>query len=69
MNHILTKFKVKCHLAEIGKKTDKGTKGKSKAPPKALTRIPQKQAITSKAKGKAKVPPLAKDSSDEDSSE
>ena len=69
VNHILTKFNVKYHLAEIGKKTDKGTKGKSKAPPKALTRIPQKQAITSKGKGKGKVPPLAKDSSDEDSSE
>ena len=80
VNHILEKFNVKYQLAEIGKKTDKGTKGKSKAPPKALTRIPQQAASKGKgkAKGKAKAPPpkaqaikgKGKESSDEsDSSE
>ena len=65
VNHILEAFNVKYHLAEIGKKTDKTNKGKEKAPPKALTRIPQQKAI----KGKAKVPPPPQDSSDEDSSD
>ena len=48
INHILQKFNVRYHLAPLGQRTEKGKcKGRAKAPPKALTRVPQREKTES----------------------
>ena len=48
INHILQKFNVRHHLAPLGQRTEKGKcKGRAKAPPKAVTRVPQREKTES----------------------